>query len=193
MIGTRLIGLFLACASVALCGCGAASSSGVAMVEGTPISRATLAHWTQIKRLEVEGLPRQGSRPSPAELQRRALVFLITADWLEGEAKAQGIDASPSEVETTYRELLSGPTGRSFARSLRSRGVSGADELLLLRLQQLSNKLQAKITSGQNGVSAARRVAAFAAAYRQRWKRLTSCEPGYIVAECRNGPPLRGR
>lgn len=31
---------------------------------------------------------------------------------------------------------------------------------------------------------------AFLAAFRQRWKQRTVCEPGYVIAECRNGPPL---
>jgi hypothetical protein len=160
------------------------------MVQGTPISRAALAHWTQIKRLEMQGSGHPSAAAIPAQLQRRALVFLITADWLQGEATAQGIAVSSSEVDATYHELVSGPAGPSFARSLRSRGISRADELLLLRLQQLSNKLQAKIAAGRDGVVAARQVAAFAAAYRQRWRPRTSCRPGYIVAECRNGPPL---
>lgn len=34
------------------------------------------------------------------------------------------------------------------------------------------------------------RLAAFTAAFRQRWKQRTTCEPGYVIAECRNGPPL---
>jgi len=33
-------------------------------------------------------------------------------------------------------------------------------------------------------------VSAFVAAFRQRWKRLTSCRPGYVIAECANGPAL---
>jgi hypothetical protein len=33
-------------------------------------------------------------------------------------------------------------------------------------------------------------VNAFIAFYRQRWKQRTVCQPGYVIAECRNGPPL---
>jgi len=33
-------------------------------------------------------------------------------------------------------------------------------------------------------------VSAFATAFRQRWKRLTSCRTGYVIAECANGPAL---
>jgi hypothetical protein len=184
-----------ACTGVALCGCGSANKSlEVASVQGREISRTDLAHWTRIKRLEQRGVPARASRANSVQLQRDALAFLITADWLQAEAKVQGIRVSPSEVDGTYRRLLSAPTGPSFATSLRRRGITGADERLLLRLQQLSNKLQAKIANRDVSSSPAQRerqVTLFAAAYRQRWKQRTTCQRGYIVPECRNGPPLQ--
>jgi hypothetical protein len=178
-------------APIFLGGCGAEGPSQVATVQGSGISRAALAHWTRIKRLEMQGSPKTASRSTPVALQRQALKFLITADWLQGEAKAQGIDVAQSQVDATYRALLNGPAGQSFARSLRSRGISSTDELLLLRLQALSNKLQAKIAAvAPNASAAARRVSSFAAAYRRHWKQRTVCRPGWVVPECRNGPPL---
>jgi SurA N-terminal domain len=189
------IWLLVVGASLALCDCGAAKPHVVARVGGTTISRAALDHWTRIKAVEQQS-PRglsDGTRHRSA--QRKALVFLITARWLEGEALAQGIDVPSSEVDATYRELASDRAGPSFATSLRNRGMSVADEKRLLRLQQLSNKLEAKITAGLGRAPSAtreRRVAGFAAAYRQRWRLRTRCEPGYIVAECGNGPPLPG-
>jgi hypothetical protein len=183
-----------ACGGAALCGCGGPSSaSEVASVQGTGISRTELARWTVIKRLEQRASPPRSSRASSDQPQRRALTFVITADWLQAEAKVQGIRVSASEVDGTYRRLLNAPTGPSFATSLRRRGISDADERLLLRLQQLSNKLQAKIANRGTSTSPAereRQVTLFAAAYRQRWKRRTTCQRGYIVPECRNGPPL---
>jgi hypothetical protein len=170
----------------ALIGCGSTRAQPVATVQGAAISRAALAHWTQIKRAELRGAPASTSSGA----RRRALVFLITADWLQGEARSQGIEVPFSEADATFRELLHGPTGQAFAASLRSHGISSADELLLLHLQQLSGKLRAKIAAGHSGAAAARRVATFVSAYRRRWKLRTTCAPGYVVAECRNGPPL---
>jgi hypothetical protein len=187
---------FLAVAAIALAGCAVARTQTVASVQGTAISRAALVHWTRIKRLELHADSPPSRTSNPANAQRAALAFLITAEWLQGEAKAQGVEVSSAEVDSTYQRLLSSPTGPSFARGLGERGISGADELLLLRLQQLSNKLQAKIAGGAAGASPEqaaareRRVAAFAAAYRRRWKQRTSCRAGYIVPECSNGPAL---
>jgi parvulin-like peptidyl-prolyl isomerase len=309
--------------STALSECGATKAPAVASVQGTAISRASLAHRTRIKRIELQSSPKLKSISSLAQAERKALMFLITADWLQAEAAAQGVVVSPSEVNTTYQGLLSGPTGQAFASSLKRRGLSRADELLELRLETLSQKLQNRIATGYGGVSVAqlsryyrahrrefiqppsRRVLlivtstpqaaqsakrelqrgdtpaavalrfsidptsrsagglatfsrgtanptldraifrattgsligpvevssagsfyvfkvlssapggpeslsqatptihqtlqqagqqqqfhAFVAAYRQRWKQRTDCQPGYIIAECRNGPPL---
>jgi hypothetical protein len=120
-----------------------------------------------------------------AQLRDRALAFLITADWLEGEAARWGVVVSQGEVESTYRELVSGLGGPSFASNMRRRGFSSADELLQLRLERLAEKLRAKIAAGSE-----RRVQAFLAAYRQRWRQRTTCPSGYVIPECRNGPPL---
>lgn len=35
-----------------------------------------------------------------------------------------------------------------------------------------------------------RQIGVFNVAFRQRWKQRTTCQPGYVIAECRNGPPL---
>jgi hypothetical protein len=164
------------------------------------------------------------------ELRHKALAFLITAGWLQAEAAAQGIVVSASEVNATYRELVNGPAGGTFATKLRRRGMSTADELLQLRLEKLAQKLRAKIGAGITGVSSARiaayyhahasqfrvpghghqtlaaaapairqtlvqaaqerRFNAFIPGYRVRWKQRTTCQPGYVIPECRNGPRL---
>jgi hypothetical protein len=167
----------------------------VASVQGSPISADTLAHWTGIKRNELQNSSTPASRSSLVQVERRALAFLITGDWLEKEAAAQGVSVSPSEAEASYQQLLNGPTGQAFAASLKRRGISSADELLLLRLGALAQKLRTKIAISQHSVSATQirqQVRAFIAAYRRRWKQRTTCQPGYVIAECRDGPPLLG-
>jgi SurA-like N-terminal domain len=179
--------------SLALAGCGATRVPLVASVQGSSISRGELAHWMRIKRSELTTPSTPASSLSAVEVKRKALAFLITARWLQREAAAKGIGVSPSEVNATYQRLLNAPTGKSFAASLQRRGMSRADELLVLRLDALAQKLRAKIASTHHSTTAAqtqRQISAFLAAYRQRWKQRTTCEPGYVIAECRNGPPL---
>jgi len=173
--------------SVAISACGT-KAPVVATVQGRAISLSALNHWIAIKRAEL-----QGSHLSSAEVKRKALAFLITADWLQQEAAADGISVSASEINASYAQLLSGPAGPSFATSLKRRGISSADERLLLRLGVLGQKLRAKIVHHRDSLLQARgrqQLVAFIAAYRQRWKRRTTCQARYVIAECRNGPPL---
>jgi hypothetical protein len=162
-------------------------------VQGAVISGNALDHWIAIKRVELQS----SSQPpaSASQLKEKALAFLITAAWLEREAAAEGLSVSPSEVNATYQRLLNGPTGPAFSAGLKSRGLSSADELLLLRLDALAGKLRTKIELNHPSGSVTQtqqRISAFTAAYRQRWKQRTTCQPGYVIAECRNGPPLSG-
>jgi hypothetical protein len=147
-------------ASMSLSGCGAATAPTVARVQDMTISRTALAHWTRIKHIELQSSPKRASTLSPLQVERKALVFLITADWLQAEAAAQGVVAAPSEVNATYKGLVSGPIGPSFVASLKRRGMSRSDELLELRLDNLSQKLETRIAAGHNGVSAAQ-IAAY--------------------------------
>jgi hypothetical protein len=152
-----------------------------------------LSHWAGIKRAELTSASKPASTLSPIEIKRKALAFLITSQWLQKETAAEGVGVSPSEVNATYQQLLNAPTGKAFAASLRRRGMSSTDELLVLRLAALAQKLQTKIASMHHSASAAqtqRQIGEFLVAYRRRWKQRTTCQPGYVIAECRNGPPL---
>ncbi|HWX96154.1 MAG TPA: SurA N-terminal domain-containing protein [Solirubrobacteraceae bacterium] len=185
--------LIPAFAAIALGGCGSTTSAPLAAsVQGSPIGQSQLAHWVAVKRAEQAGSSNPESSSS-AQLTQNALRFLITAQWLEKEAAAQGVSVAPSEVQDTYQRLLTGPSGQAFAASLKRRGLSSADELLVLRLGALAQKLRAKIASAHPGLSAAQirgLLGAFIVAYRERWRQRTTCQPHYLIAECRNGPPL---
>jgi hypothetical protein len=177
--------------SIALCGCGATKAPVVASVQGIAISQGEVDHWTAIKRIELESSPTTTS--SAADARRKALAFLITSEWLKQEAASRGVSVPESEVLATYHRLLNGPNGPNFASSLKRRGLSDADELLTLRLGALGEKLGEKVRGPRHGVLRAaqrQRLDAFVAAYRRRWKQRTICGPRYVIAECRNGPPL---
>jgi hypothetical protein len=176
-------------ASIALLGCGGGTTGEVARVSGTRISENALSHWTVIKRREFQNAP----KPTPSDLTQRALAFLITSQWLTKEAAGRRIGVSDAEVNASYQRLLNASNGQHFADSLKRRGLSRADELLLLRLAALGKKLRDQVAGGRGGVLDAQqreRLRAFIAAYRERWKRRTTCNAGYVIAECRNGPPL---
>jgi hypothetical protein len=177
--------------AMVMLGCGGSRDATVASVQGATITKRELARWTHVKSVELQGPPQSGGLiPGP---EQAALAFLITADWLEGEAAAQGVRVGDAEVKASYRSLLDGATVGSFAASLQRRGISEADELRLLRLSSLASKLRAKVAGSERtplSPRALRRVAAFQAAFRERWRLRTTCRAGYVIAECRESPAL---
>jgi hypothetical protein len=164
----------------------------VASVQGTTVSRVALAHWSEVKRREL-AMGSSGAVPSTSDVRNRALAFLISAVWLEKEAASQGVSVSDSQVSSTYQRLLTGPAGVNFAASVRRRGMTNADELRVLRLEMLAQGLRSHVATGLPSRSPAQsraRLAAFLIEYRRRWKQRTTCARGYVIAECREGPPL---
>jgi hypothetical protein len=172
-------------AAFAGCGGSATRSEVVASVARNPISKETLTHWMSVKRIEL-----QGRAASEGEVRDKALEFLITSAWLEGEAAARGVRVPPAEATAAYEHLLHAPDGTAFAESVKRRGLSRADEILVLRLGELAQGVRATITAGASRAQQQPLVNAFLAAYRARWKQRTTCSRGYVVADCRNGPPL---
>jgi PPIC-type PPIASE domain len=118
------------------------------------------------RRASTQELRRQCAQ-TYARLRKKALAFLITADWLQGEAAAQGISVSASEVYARYQQQVNGPAGQVVATRLKRDGMSPNDELLELRLEILGQKLTAKIAAGYKAVSAARIAAYYRAHPRQ--------------------------
>jgi hypothetical protein len=174
----------------ALQGCGASEPAGVASVAGSEISRQELAHWTRIKRLEARASASSNRAQAAAEAERKALAFLITARWLQGEAAAQGVAAPPVEAQATYEALTRGPAGPAFAHTLARRGMSRSDELFELRLDSLQRRVEARVAGAGSPAARRRALDAFVAAYRRRWRGRTTCGPGHLLPECSNGPAL---
>ena len=174
-------------------GCGAgARPQRVASVQGRAISAAEVEHWSRIK--DAESRSTSAARVADArDPRQRALAFLITGVWLENEAAAHGITASAADVTSTYDGLLRGPAAAGLGNRMRLLGLTPADEMFQLRLEQLSLRLRAFVMGPRLRLPQARRLRfldAFVASFRERWRRVTLCSPGYVIAECSNGPPL---
>jgi hypothetical protein len=150
-------------------------------VAAAETAQGHLKRQRQLSRVEL----RRQCAKVYAELKDKALAYLITSDWLRAEAAAQGIVVPESEVDASYEGLVNGPAGQQFADRLRRAGMTRSDELLELRIERLTRELKTKIAARPQP-----QLNVFVAAFRQRWKQRTTCQPGYIISECRNGPPL---
>jgi foldase protein PrsA len=88
-------------------------------------------------------------------LRNQVLSFLISAEWIEGEAEAQDIKVSEADVKKKFdaTRKQSFPKDADYKKFLASSGQSEEDLLYRVRLDELSNKLREKIVKGKDKVS----------------------------------------
>jgi foldase protein PrsA len=109
-------------------------------------------------------------QPSPTDAQYKAqckaqyeglrdqvLQFLVSSQWISGEAKDQGVKVTDAEVRKQFEQTKkqSFPKQADFAKFLKNSGMTMDDLLFRVRLDTLSNKLREKITKGKTTVTAA--------------------------------------
>ena len=85
------------------------------------------------------------------------MPFLITADWLQGEAAEQKISVSPATVASQLKQIEAAqfPTPTALAQFLQASGESNADLLYRVRVDALSNDIRTKVTNSAAKVTPA--------------------------------------
>ncbi len=153
------------------------SSDAVATVAGVPLSKTLYEHWAAIERAH---------EATAATAGRSALGFLITYEWVLGEAAARHISVSEGELKKRLAQLdkQSFPKSGSLHRFMASTGETEADLEAILRVQLLKNQIAARVTAGDAGPKANATLAAFEKAFREHWRRYTTCETGYVMEDC---------
>src|SRR4051812_23726142 len=88
-------------------------------------------------------------------LRDQVLQLLISFQWIEGEAKAQGIKVSDKEVRAAFdkQKKQAFPKAADFQKFLKDSGQTEGDILKRVRLDALSNKIRDKVTKGKDKVS----------------------------------------
>src|SRR4029077_3408358 len=85
----------------------------VAFVSGSPIPKSSYSHWVTVEK----------TLGAPADAGHRALGFLLTSEWVLGEAAARKLSVSDAEVKQRLAQLehqsfpKKGSLERFFARS----------------------------------------------------------------------------
>ncbi len=153
---------------------GVAAAAGAAAVPGQkapkpvvpdpPSYTACIAHLK-----ETEPKPAKGQKPKTEAqlktqceqqykaLQQQVLGFLISSEWVVGEAEEMGVKLTDKEVVKHFNELKKQqfPKEVEFQKFLSSTGQSVSDLLLRVKLSMLSTKIQEKITKAKKTVSEA--------------------------------------
>ena len=168
---SRLLALFtLAALPLALSACGGGGNKvptgSVATVKGKPISKAEFDHWLTVvaksqqqqtpgaKKNKPVKLPKPGS-PQYKQLGSQAMQFLVSAQWIIGEAADRGLQASPQEVKRSFEQTRdqSFPSKKAYQRFLKSSGQTQADIDFRVKSDVLATKVRQQVTADSGNVS----------------------------------------
>jgi hypothetical protein len=115
-------------------------------------------------------------------LRLQAISYLVNAEWNIGVYADLGIRASDAEVQRLLKEVKATeyPAPGQFQQFLTNNRRSLADELLVLKVNVLEQKLQRKV-----GIEGVKRISAELSEAGKKWTDKTDCRPGYVVPHCR--------
>jgi foldase protein PrsA len=90
-------------------------------------------------------------------LQQEVLGFLISSEWVLGEASSLGVTISDKEVKKEFEKIKDAqfPKAAEFEKFLASSGQSVSDLLLRVKLNLLSQKIQRKVIKEKGTVTQA--------------------------------------
>jgi foldase protein PrsA len=122
-----------------------------------------------VAQREKQKTPKGATKPSPSELKKQCqqefdqlkgqvMQFLIQAQWVQQEAKAQDVTVSDAEVKRAFEDqkktAFPGEKGDArYRRFLQTSGMSEQDILFRVKLDELQNKLTQKVTENQGKVT----------------------------------------
>lgn len=148
----------------------------IACVGATPLTGATFAHWFVV----AEHSASRPERAHLAALLQEVMGFLISSDWVIGEAQELHIVLTAAEVRHNYDRIRSQqfPHQREFKKFLKSSGQTVADLLFRVRLNMLSSRMQEHVIKHHGSLGR------FVSGFRKRWTALTYCKKAYAVDDC---------
>jgi foldase protein PrsA len=126
-----------------------------AVVPDPPTYKNCIAHLEATTPKPAKGQPKPTAAQLKSEceqqytsLKQTTLGFLISANWLIGEANEQGVKVSDAEVTKAFNKIKGQqfPSEAQFQKFLSSTGYTVSDLLLRVKLDELSTKIQQKIT-----------------------------------------------
>jgi len=135
---------------VAIAACGGSSSQIVARVGEVSITRATLEHW--MRALAPQHVVPHGRDEA---LRQRALSFLISSQWLIGEAAAEGMRVTNAQVSRRLAEKeRSFPGGRhEFEEFLHVVARTLADQELEIRVGLASEAIRRRLSAQEASIT----------------------------------------
>ena len=142
-----------------------------------PIAKASYKHWLAVETA-------LGAAGSPSH---QALGFLLTSEWVLGEASLRHISVSEAEVKQHFAQLVhkSFPKAGTLQKYLAKSGETEADLLARIKVELLASKISAKVTAGKSAAQRSALLTSFEKGFHSHWKSYTSCGPGYVMEDCK--------
>lgn len=154
-ITTSTFDHWMAVAASASSPAAAGSSAAKPVVPDPPTYKACVAHLeaTAPKPAKGQAKPTAATLKAQCEqqytaLKQQVLGFLISSNWVLGEASDQGVKVSDEEVKKQFNQIKRQqfPKEADFQKFLANSGQTISDLLLRVKLDMLSQKIQQKIT-----------------------------------------------
>jgi foldase protein PrsA len=162
-VGAILLAIVAALVIAAvLSSAGGVESGDVADVEDAgAVSKPEFDHWLTVVASQPQpGQKKPSTPPKPGSRQydavkQQVMQFLVSAKWIEGEAKERGVSASDAEVKRQFEQTKdqSFPNEKAYKRFLKTSGQTEEDLLFRVKLDVLSNKIRQQVTEESQSVS----------------------------------------
>ncbi len=143
------------------------STTGQTTKQAVPVPPDYTACVASLKT-QLAALLKGKTAPTTAELKsqcaqeyqsylQQVMQFLVSAEWVIGEAQKQGIKVTDQQVATQFATIKKQqfPTVAAYNAFLGSSGMTLADLLLRVKLELLSTQLRNKATAGTGTVTSA--------------------------------------
>jgi len=127
-----------------------------------PDFKACIAEKSKAAPKPAKGQPKPTAKQFEAQckqeyegLRDQVLQFLISSQWIQGEAGDRAVKVTDAEVQKQFAttKKQSFPKEADYKKFLTSSGMTEADLLFRVKLDTLSNKLREKIVKGKDKVS----------------------------------------
>jgi hypothetical protein len=164
-----------------------APEEALVCVGAEAITGATYSHWLKIAKKSETPADKRHPAATATELQSEVLQFLISAEWVKGEAASKGISVSAAEVKKSFDRIRRQefPKRGEFKKFVRKSGQTVADLMFRVEQNLLSERIQKSVIAGHHSqASKLRALSKFVKAFKLKWQAQTYCASEYAVADC---------
>src|SRR3954449_11390920 len=134
---------------------------------GSPVTLPDPPNFTKcIANAAKQPVPKGAKKPTTAQLKtqcqqqynalkQQVMQFLVSAEWIEQEAKSEGVKVSNKQVQKQFQDQKkqSFQKDADYQKFLKQSGMTEADLLFRVKLDVISNAVRTKVIKGKDNVT----------------------------------------